>query len=83
MNFGEMGWPDLVGFCGVVLLIGAYAALQFGKIEAEDPAYSLANAAAALLILFSLFYHFNAASFTIEIFWLLISIIGLARSLRK
>lgn len=76
----DLGWHDLVGFCGVALLIGAYGALQFGKISADDPTYSLANAAAALLILFSLFFTFNAASFVIELFWLVISLIGLIRA---
>ena len=78
-----LGWPDFVGFVGVALLIGAYAALQLGKIRAEDPFYSLANALAAIFILVSLFYSFNAASFVIEIFWLIISLIGLWRSLRR
>jgi hypothetical protein len=82
MDF-QLAWHDFVGFIGVGLLIGAYAALQLGQIRAEAPLYSAANAVAALLILVSLVYSFNAASFVIEVFWLIISLIGLWRSLRN
>ncbi len=78
----SLGWYDLVGFIGVAFLLTAYAALQFGKLAAEDPIYSLMNALAAALILFSLFFTFNAASFAIEFFWLVISLIGLWRALK-
>ena len=76
-------FPDAVGFLGVALLIGAYAALQTGKLSAAAPLYSAANAAAAVLIGFSLLYSFNAASMVIEIFWFGISCVGLYRSLRQ
>lgn len=76
-------WPDAVGFVGVALLIGTYAALQTGRLKAEAPAYSAANALAALLIGFSLLFTFNAASMVIEIFWFAISMIGLYRALRS
>lgn len=81
-NFA-LSWPDAIGFLGVALLIGAYAALQFGKLSAEAPLYSAANALAALLIGFSLIFSFNAASMVIEIFWFVISLVGLYRSLRS
>lgn len=75
-------FPDLVGFVGVALLIGAYAALQFDRLKSEDPWYSGLNALAALLIGFSLLFSFNAASMVIEIFWFGISLYGLVKSLR-
>lgn len=82
MSDWTFGWPDVVGFAGVALLIGTYAALQLGRIGADDPKYSLFNAAAAILIAVSLFYDFNAASMTIEAFWLVISLVGYARATR-
>ncbi len=81
-DFSSLGLSDVVGFTGVALLIGTYGALQIGRMSADDPLYSILNALAALLILFSLFFSFNAASFVIEIFWFIISIIGLLRALR-
>ncbi|MBB4657690.1 CBU_0592 family membrane protein [Parvularcula dongshanensis] len=74
--------PDLVGFFGVALLIGAYAALQIGRLRQENPWYSGLNALAAALITVSLIFSFNAASFVIEVFWFAISLYGLWRSLK-
>lgn len=83
MTDWQVTGPDLVGFVGVALLIGAYAALQTGQLKAEAPLYSAVNALAALLIGFSLVFSFNAASMVIEIFWFAISLVGLYRSLRS
>lgn len=79
----SLGWHDLIGFVGVVFLLGAYGALQLGRMSADAPLYSILNGVAAVLILFSLFFTFNAASFVIELFWLAISMAGLWRALRK
>lgn len=80
MSAWTPAFPDVIGFLGVAMLIGAYAALQFGKLDAENPWYSALNALAAVLIGISLIYSFNAASFVIEIFWFTISAYGLWRS---
>ncbi len=73
---------DLVGFIGVGMLIGAYAALQLGRLPADNPWYSALNAAAAVLIFISLLYKPNPPSMVIEIFWFAISVYGLVKSLR-
>lgn len=83
MTSWQLGGPDLVGFAGVAVLLGTYGSLQLGLLKAEAPAYSAANALAAVLIGFSLLYSFNAASMVIEIFWFAISIVGLVRALRR
>lgn len=72
-------WHDLVGNLGVLLVLGTYLLAQMGRMEMRRPAYSLANASGALLILVSLIHNFNLSSFVIEIIWLLISIYGLLR----
>ena len=74
--------PDIIGYVGVALLIGAYAGLQAGRLRSDAPSYSVLNALAAILLLVSLLYKMNPASFVIEIFWLGISLYGLWRSLR-
>ncbi|WOI52299.1 CBU_0592 family membrane protein [Parvularcula sp. LCG005] len=83
MSEWTFSWHDAVGFLGVALLLGAYAALQFKKISADDPLYSAANGLAALLIAVSLLFNFNAASMVIEIFWFAISVYGFVRAVRK
>jgi hypothetical protein len=75
--------PDLVGFLGVLLIVATYFLSQIGRMEVKRPLYPALNGAGALLILFSLYFRPNPPSIVIEFFWLLISVIGLIRTLRK
>ena len=75
-------WHDLIGTTGVGLIVWAYFLLQTGKVEAISVRYSWLNLAGAVMILISLFFTFNFASFVIEVFWIIISIIGLVRAYR-
>ncbi len=72
--------PDFVGFAGVTLVVGTYFLSQVGRMDVRRPLYPALNGLGALLILYSLSNTFNAASFLIEMFWLLISVIGLIRA---
>ena len=72
---------DLAGFIGVLLIIVAYLLLQLDKLPSSSPRYSLMNAAGALLIIVSLVFKFNLSAFIVEVFWFLISLLGLWRSL--
>ena len=72
---------DLVGFIGVLLIVVAYLLLQLDKLPSSSPKYSLLNAAGALLIIVSLVFAFNLSAFIVEVFWFLISLLGLWRSL--
>jgi len=67
-------WYDFVGNIGILCVLGAYGALQLGKMKAGSRFYSLLNAVGAVLILVSLYYAFNLSSFLIEIAWLAISV---------
>lgn len=74
---------DLIGSVGVGIIIFTYILLQTGKVKSESLAYSMANAIGASLIAFSLIFDFNLSAFIVEIFWLLISLYGIFRYLRK
>jgi predicted membrane protein len=71
---------DLVGFIGVLLIVVAYLLLQLDKLPSSSPRYSMLNAAGALLIIVSLIFAFNLSAFIVEVFWFLISLLGLWRS---
>jgi hypothetical protein len=71
---------DLAGFIGVLLIVIAYLLLQLDKLPSSSPRYSLLNAAGALLIIVSLIFAFNLSAFIVEVFWFLISVLGLWRS---
>jgi Na+-transporting NADH:ubiquinone oxidoreductase subunit NqrB len=77
MNFE---FHDVIGVFGVSLIISTYFLSQIGRMTVTKPLYPALNAVGALLILFSLTQAFNAASFVMEGFWLLISLIGLMRA---
>jgi len=83
ISFHSFGWHDVVGLAGVVILLGTFFALQIDRIDSQSLAYSLLNGVSAVLILVSLLYTFNWASFIIEIFWIGISLIGIVRWLRR
>jgi len=72
--------PDLVGFVGVAFIVVTYFLSQIGRMTVDRPLYPALNAIGALMILFSLYFTFNAASFVIELFWLVISGVGLFRA---
>ena len=74
---------DPIGIVGVILLLLAYFALSTGRIASNSMNYQIMNCVAAILILFSLYFHWNTPSVIIEIVWILISILGMVRILRK
>lgn len=80
MNYS---WSDLLGNVGVALIILAYLGIQLGRLDARGLGYSVANAVGALLVLVSLIQDFNLSAFIIEAFWVLISLIGIWRWLRR
>jgi hypothetical protein len=76
MNFDLF---DLAGFIGVLLIVIGYLLLQLDKLPSSSLSFSLLNAVGSLLIMFSLVLKFNVSAFLIEVFWFLISLIGLAK----
>lgn len=70
---------DVVGFFGIMLIVGSYFSLQTDRIAKEDLSYSLANGIGALCVLFSIAFQFNLSAFLVELFWVVISLIGIIR----
>ena len=70
---------DVAGFVGVFLIVIAYLLLQLDKLPSSSLTFSLLNAAGSLLIILSLLFKFNASAFLIEVFWFLISLLGLSK----
>jgi predicted membrane protein len=70
---------DIIGMLGTSLVVGAFFLLQLNKVQPTSLHYNLMNLTGALFLLFSLCINFNLASFVIEIFWIIASLIGLVR----
>ncbi len=65
------------GVLGFFLYVGAFAALQLQLIEGKSPLYTVANIAAASLVMLSLIVDFNLASVLIQGCWIMIGVVGL------
>ena len=79
MNYGLL---DFVGNIGVVILMVAYLLLQLNRLRSDELAYSLLNAIGAALIVLSLLVNFNLSALLMEVFWVLISFVGIYRYFR-
>lgn len=74
---------ELAGFIGAAIIVVAYFAMQQRWLNALDWRFPAANLLGSLLILVSLWFEWNFPSVVIEIFWALISLVGLVRSLAE
>jgi len=79
MSYGPL---DFVGNVGVVVLVITYLMLQLNKLSSDGLAYSVLNALGASLIVVSLLFDFNLSALLMEVFWVLISFIGIYRYFR-
>ena len=68
---------DAVGMTGTLMVVLAYYLLQLERTDPKGLSYNLLNLIGAVLLLISLYFNFNLASFVIEVFWIGASIIGL------
>jgi hypothetical protein len=75
-------WHDVVGNLGVVLIVATYLLLQLGRLSSRQLSYSLLNALGAALVVVSLLFEFNLSAFIVELFWLVISLLGIVVYLR-
>lgn len=76
------GFLDFVGNIGVIILMTTYLMLQLNKLSSDGLAYSALNAIGAGLITISLIYDFNLSALLMEVFWVLISFVGIYRYFR-
>jgi hypothetical protein len=70
-------YSDIIGMTGTALVVLAYFLLQMERLDPKGLSYNLINLTGAGLLMVSLTYTFNLASFVIEIFWIAASLLGL------
>jgi|tagenome__1003787_1003787.scaffolds.fasta_scaffold18506930_1 hypothetical protein len=75
-------WVDLIGNIGVIVLMITYLMLQLGKLRSDGLSYSILNAVGASFIVVSLLVNFNLSALLMEVFWVLISFVGIYRYFR-
>ncbi|EKD54588.1 MAG: putative membrane spanning protein [uncultured bacterium] len=70
-----------VGLLGVLLVLIAYFFLSTGRWNSDSLSFQVSNFLSAILILYSLYFHWNLSSVIIEIAWIAISVLGIFRIL--
>lgn len=70
---------ELFGLLGVLTYIGSYVVLQTGYVKDNSLAYILTSMLSAVLILISLSESFNLAAALVQVFWIIISLVGVFR----
>lgn len=74
---------QIIGTIGVVIGLTAYFLLQAGRLRGDGMLFPVLNLIGATLIAISLLWHWNFAAFMLEAAWMLISMYGIARQIRK
>jgi len=72
-------YADIVGYIGVLCFLVAYGLLQKEKLAHNDAIYLVLNFLGSLLVLFSLWFHWNTPAFLLETAWALISMYGICK----
>jgi len=74
-----MGFADVLGVVGVLLILAAYAGAQHGRLDPRRAPSLLMNLGGAGLIIVSLLYRFNLSAFLVEAAWASVALYGLVR----
>lgn len=74
-----LDYYQIAGYGGVAFYLSSYALLQLGVLKGNSYAYAALNLFAASLVLVSLFRNWNLFSAIIQVSWITLSIVGIAR----
>ena len=78
-----LGLLQILGVCGFILYISAFAAVQWGLMNGNSIAYSLANVMSSTLVALSLIAEFNLSAALIQSSVIIIGVSGLCLRLRR
>lgn len=82
LNFLSLA-AHIVGFAGMGCVVLAFWLVVSEKWKPTSLSYNLLNGLGAVLLILSLCVHFNLGSFVIEIFWIAISGMGIAKHCKR
>lgn len=75
-----------IGLVGALVITGTYVALEREKISSRSARYYMLNATGAVLIMVSIASDFDIGDMggvMVEVLWLGVSLMGLAKALRR
>lgn len=74
---------QFIGLTGAAMVLYAYFMISQRKWSEQQKIYHITNIVGAGCILFSLAFNFNIAAFVIQIFWIIIGVLGLIKLMRQ
>ncbi|NNF17432.1 MAG: hypothetical protein HKN70_11850 [Gammaproteobacteria bacterium] len=74
---------NAIGFAGTTIILVVYFMVQLELLQSSRLSYSVLNFVGALMIIVSLFEHFNLPVLVLEAAWALISLYGMFRTIRR
>lgn len=74
---------QIISFIGMLFVVVAYLLLQMDKLDRKSMSFQVLNLIGAILLLISLFVHFNLGSFIIEVFWIGITLYGIYKIIKE
>jgi hypothetical protein len=74
---------DAGGLVGVLMMLGAYAAAQLGRMDPVKVPSLLLNLGGSCLVILSLLRTFNLSAFLMEAAWALVAFFGLVRAILR
>jgi paired small multidrug resistance pump len=78
----NLAWYDWIGIAGTAMVLGGFLLLQAGRVSGTSISYQLINLFGSGGVLVSLLGKFNMSVFVLELTWMLISVYGIARTLK-
>ena len=75
-------WANVVGLIGSAIFIAAFAYAN-AAATLDKVLFNIANLIGAILLLASLWVHFNLAAFVLEVAWAGIAFVGLISAIRS
>ncbi len=78
-----LGLLQILGVCGFIMYVSAFAAVQWGLMNGNSTAYSLANVISSTLVSLSLIAEFNLSAALIQSSVIIIGVTGLFLRFRR
>lgn len=75
-------YSDAIGMIGVALFLISYLLLNIDYLDAKSLWYQLMNFFGSWFVLYSLLFNWNTPAATIEICWMVISVVGIYNAFR-
>jgi len=70
---------EIVGWYGVVAIVGSYTLISFGLVSAQSLPYQLINLSGALAIMFEAYKKRDVQPVVLNIIWALIAVVAILR----